>query len=75
MGDIMRFLSPNLIKVNMQAESRDEAVRELAELLFQERVLKDKERYIQDVFWSGRPRFPQIWKMGWLYPTVSRKRC
>lgn len=49
MGDIMRFLSPNLIKVNMQAESRDEAVRELAELLFQERVLKDKERYIQDV--------------------------
>ncbi|MBS5603753.1 MAG: fructose-specific PTS transporter subunit EIIC [Enterocloster asparagiformis] len=45
----MRFLSPNLIKVNMQAESRDEAVRELAELLFQERVLKDKERYIQDV--------------------------
>ncbi|WP_276851729.1 PTS fructose transporter subunit IIABC [Enterocloster lavalensis] len=49
MGDIMRFLSPNLIKVNMQAESRDAAVRELAELLFQERVLKDKERYIQDV--------------------------
>ncbi len=45
----MRILSPNLIKVNMQAESRDEAVRELAELLFQERVLKDKERYIQDV--------------------------
>ena len=68
MGDIMRFLSPNLIKVNMQAESRDEAVRELAELLFQ-------ENGIFRMCWSGRPRFPQIWKMGWLYPTVSRKRC
>ncbi|MGL6217758.1 MAG: PTS fructose transporter subunit IIABC [Lacrimispora sphenoides] len=49
MGDITKFLSPKLIKVNMQAENKNAAIEELAELLYKEHVLKDKTSYIQNV--------------------------
>jgi len=49
MGDITKFLSPKLIKVNMQAGDKNAAIEELAELLYKEHVLKDKAIYIQNV--------------------------
>ncbi len=49
MGDITKFLSPKLIQVDMKAESKEAAIRELADLLFREQVLRDKGRYIKDV--------------------------
>jgi PTS system fructose-specific IIC component len=49
MGDITKFLSPKLIKIDMQAEDKNAAIEELAELLYKEHVLKDKANYIQNV--------------------------
>ena len=49
MGDITKFLSPKLIKIDMQAENKNAAIEELAELLYKEHVLKDKANYIQNV--------------------------
>lgn len=49
MGDIAKFLSPKLIKIDMQAEDKNAAIEELAELLYKEHVLKDKANYIQNV--------------------------
>ncbi|WP_312426939.1 PTS fructose transporter subunit IIABC [Lacrimispora sp.] len=49
MGDITKFLSPKLIKVNMQAGDKNAAIEELAELLYKEHVLKDKASYIKNV--------------------------
>ncbi len=49
MGDIAKFLSPKLIKIDMQAENKNAAIEELAELLYKEHVLKDKANYIQNV--------------------------
>ncbi|MBW4845030.1 MAG: fructose-specific PTS transporter subunit EIIC [Lachnospiraceae bacterium] len=49
MGDITKFLSPKLIKIDMQAGDKNAAIEELAELLYKEHVLKDKANYIQNV--------------------------
>ncbi len=49
MGDITKFLSPKLIKIDMQAEDKNAAIEELAELLYKEHVLKDKANYIKNV--------------------------
>ena len=52
-GDFMNIeevLSENLIVLDMKASNKEEAIRELAEILYKEGKISDKELFVKDVY-------------------------
>ena len=47
--NIEEVLSENLIVLDMKARNKEEAIRELAEILYKERKIFDKELFVKDV--------------------------
>ena len=48
--NIEEVLSENLIVLDMKARNKEEAIRELAEILYKERKIFDKELFVKDVY-------------------------
>lgn len=48
--DITTVINKNKIDLNLNATNKDEAINELAELLFKEGILLSKEDFIKDVY-------------------------
>ena len=48
--NIEEVLSENLIVLNMKARNKEEAIRELTEILYKEGKIFDKELFVKDVY-------------------------
>lgn len=48
--DISTVINKNKIKLNLNAKNKEEALNELADLLYKEGVLSSKEDFIKDVY-------------------------
>lgn len=48
--NIEEVLSENLIVLDMKARNKEEAIRELTEILYKERKIFDKELFVKDVY-------------------------
>lgn len=48
--NIEEVLSENLIVLDMKDRNKEEAIRELAEILYKERKIFDKELFVKDVY-------------------------
>lgn len=48
--NIEEVLSENLIVLDMKASNKEEAIRELAEILYKEGKISDKELFVKDVY-------------------------
>lgn len=47
---IADVINPNLIKMEMEADSKEEAITELSELLYENQIITDLAGFTQDVF-------------------------
>lgn len=47
---IADVINPNLIKMEMEANSKEEAITELSELLYENQIITDLAGFTQDVF-------------------------
>ncbi|KAA2301091.1 PTS sugar transporter subunit IIA, partial [Clostridioides difficile] len=48
--DITKIINERLIKLDLKARTKDEAIEELADLLAKEGALSSKEEFIKDVY-------------------------
>lgn len=49
--DLSKVIQKETIKLNMEATTKDEAIKELTELLYNSGVLSDKEAFLKDVYY------------------------
>ena len=68
--DITKIINERLIKLDLKARTKAEAIEELVDLLAKEGAISSKEEFIKDVYLreeegqTGEPRSDPSWQIG-----------